>query len=112
VDAPSPAPEKLWFVNLGAYDDTFTELHAIGFYVAASAPEAKAQALARHANDRISEIHKDDLHAIDDCIALEAVSGMYITLAHTEEASTARPNNGYHIVPKDIIQEYLKRESD
>jgi hypothetical protein len=112
ADVSSPAPEKLWFVNLGAYDDTFTELHAIGFYVAASAPEAKAQALARHANDRISEIHKDDLHAIDDCIALEAVSGMYITLAHTEEASTARPNNGYHIVPKDIIQEYLKRESD
>jgi Domain of Unknown Function (DUF1543) len=44
-DAPSSAPEKLFFVNLGAYrDGAFTELHAMGFYVTASAPEAKQRA--------------------------------------------------------------------
>jgi len=43
-DAPSPAPEKLFFVNLGAYDDQFTELHANGFYVAATPEEAKKRA--------------------------------------------------------------------
>ncbi|HEY0267276.1 MAG TPA: DUF1543 domain-containing protein, partial [Rhizomicrobium sp.] len=68
ADAPSPAPEKLWFVNLGAYrDGAFTELHAMGFYVAATAPEARARALAEHFQSGVTEIHKDDLHDVDDC---------------------------------------------
>ena len=64
-DTPSPAGEKLFFVNLGAYDDSFTELHAIGFYVAAGAPQARERALADHFRDGVTETHKDDLHDID-----------------------------------------------
>jgi hypothetical protein len=97
----------MFFVNLGAYDHTFTELHAMGFYVAATPAEAKQQALARHSHDGISEVHKDDLHCVDDCIALEMVSGLRVALTKTGETSAARPNNGYHLIPKEIVAAYL-----
>ncbi|HEU0096084.1 MAG TPA: DUF1543 domain-containing protein [Rhizomicrobium sp.] len=109
TQTPSPSDAKLFFVNLGAYDHTFTELHAMGFYVASGAPEAKQQALSKHANDGVSEVHKDDLHAVDDCIALETVSGLRVTLTKTSVTSTAKPNNGYHIIPKDVVTAHIGR---
>lgn len=109
-DTPSAASEKLFFVNLGAYrDGEFTELHAMGFYVAPSALDAKKRALAELFTDRVLQKHKDDLHAIDDCIALDAVNDLHVTLTKTGETSAAMPNNGYHIVPKDVIAAYLAR---
>ena len=108
-DAPSPSPEKLFFVNLGAYDDNFTELHANGFYVAADALEAKKRALAEHFTSGYELPHKDDLHDIDDCIALENINGLRVTLTKTGETSANKPSNGYHIVPKDVIAAYLAR---
>ena len=53
--------------------------------------------------------HKDDLHDIDDCIALDAVNGLRVVLTKTGEVSANKPNNGYHIVPKDVIAAYLAR---
>ena len=55
--------------------------------------------------------HKDDLHDIDDCIALERVNGLRVVLSKTGETSAAKPNNGYHIVPKDVISLHLNRKS-
>jgi hypothetical protein len=104
---PDTGGQKLFFVNLGAYDDNFTELHASGFYVAATAQDAKQRALAEHFTGDVDLPHKDDLYDIDDCIALEAISGLRVTLTKTGEASQAKPNNGYHIVPKDVIAAYL-----
>jgi hypothetical protein len=105
----APSDAKLFFVNLGAYDHTFTELHAMGFYVTAGAPEAKQQALSKHSHAGVSQVHKDDLHCIDDCIALEMVNGLRVTLTRTDEISTARPNNGYHLIPKEMTAAYLAR---
>jgi hypothetical protein len=110
TDAPTPSGMKLFFVNLGAYDHTFTELHAMGFYVAPDAAEAKRQALSRHAHDDVTEIHKDDLHAVDDCIALESMNGLRVALTQTGEASAARPNNGYHLIPKDVVAAWLAKQ--
>jgi hypothetical protein len=107
TQTPSPSNMKLFFVNLGAYDHTFTELHAMGFYVAATAADAKQQALSRHTHDGVNEVHKDDLHCVDDCIALEAVGGLRVTLTQTGEPATARPNNGYHLIPKEIVAAHL-----
>jgi hypothetical protein len=110
TDTPSPESEKLFFVNLGAYrDGEFTELHAMGFYVAASAPEAKKRALAEHFKSGFAETHKDDLLDIDDCIALEAVNNLRVALTKTGEISATKPSNGYHIVPKHVIAAYLAR---
>jgi hypothetical protein len=108
-DTPSPQAEKLFFVNLGAYDQNFTELHANGFYVAPDAPTAKQRALEQYFTSGYELPHKDDLHDIDDCIALEAVNGLRVTLTKTGETSANKPSNGYHIVPKDVIEAYLKR---
>lgn len=106
--SPSSQPEKLFFVNLGAYDDSFTELHESGFFVAATAQEAKKRAQATLLRGART-VHKDDLHEVDDCIALDRVGGLRITLTRTGETSAAKPNNGYHVVPKDIVAAYLAR---
>lgn len=108
---PSPSSHRIFFVNLGAYrDGEFAELHACGFYVAASAPEAKQRALDEHFRGKVSEKHKDDLHAVDDLIALERVNGLHITLSHTGETSATNPNTGYHIIPKPVIAAYLAKD--
>ncbi|MEY4965827.1 MAG: hypothetical protein RL274_1410 [Pseudomonadota bacterium] len=109
-DTQSPATGKLFFVNLGAYrDGEFTELHAMGFYVAPSALDAKKRALTELFSDRVQQKHKDDLLAIDDCIAVDAINGLHVTLTKTSETSDAKPNNGYHIIPKEVIAAYLAR---
>lgn len=109
AQTPAPSDVKLFFVNLGAYGDDFTELHATGFYVAANATQAKTRALAGHFKSGERQRHKDDLHCIDDCIALETVGGLRVTLTQTGETSAARPNNGYHLIPKDLVAAYLAR---
>ncbi len=107
---PSPGPQKLFFVNLGAYDDNFTELHANGFYVAADGGEAKARAKAQLLQGG-KTLHKDDLHAIDDCLAVEDVAGLRVSLSRTGETSGARPTNGYHVIPKAVIAAYQARRT-
>ena len=109
-DTQSPATGKLFFVNLGAYrDGEFTELHAMGFYVAPSALGAKKRALTELFSDRIQQKHKCDLHTIDDCIPVDAINGLHVTLTKTGETSDAKPNNGYYIIPKEVVAAHLAR---
>ncbi|MFM7312307.1 MAG: DUF1543 domain-containing protein [Cyanobium sp.] len=62
--------ERLWLVNLGAYDPAqLAELHQVGLVVASSAQAAKAQALRRWL-PQAQQRHKDDLLAVDDCLAV------------------------------------------
>ena len=69
---PSAArPERLWFVNLGAYrPDSLAELHQFGLVVARSPQAAKAAAKRQWLHGALQQ-HKDDLCAVDDCLALE-----------------------------------------
>ncbi|MEB3234603.1 MAG: DUF1543 domain-containing protein [Cyanobacteriota bacterium] len=68
---PAPRPERLWFVNLGGYrPDSLAELHHFGLVVARSPQAAKAQAKRRWLQDALKQ-HKDDLCAVDDCLAIE-----------------------------------------
>jgi len=39
------------------------------------------------------------------------VNGLRVVLSKTGETSAAKPNNGYHIVPKDVISLHLNRKS-
>ena len=67
----APRPEKLWFVNLGAYrPDSLAELHQFGLVVARSPQAAKAAAKRQWLQGALQQ-HKDDLCAVDDCLALE-----------------------------------------
>jgi hypothetical protein len=66
-----PRPERLWFVNLGAYrPDCLAELHHFGLVVARSPQGAKAAAKRQWLAGGLQQ-HKDDLVAVDDCLALE-----------------------------------------
>lgn len=71
---PLPRPERLWFVNLGGYrPDSLAELHHFGLVVARSAQAAKAAAKRRWLQGAQQQ-HKDDLCAVDDCLAIEQLS--------------------------------------
>jgi hypothetical protein len=64
-------PERLWFVNLGAYrPDCLAELHHFGLVVARSPQAAKAAARRQWLKGALQQ-HKDDLAAVDDCLAIE-----------------------------------------
>ena len=66
-----PRPQRLWFVNLGAYrPDSLAELHHFGLVVASSAQAAKAAAKRQWLRGAL-QAHKDDLFAVDDCLAIE-----------------------------------------
>ncbi|MEN9861038.1 MAG: hypothetical protein RLZZ515_1520 [Cyanobacteriota bacterium] len=66
-----PRPERLWFVNLGAYrPDSLAELHHFGLVVARSSQAAKAAAKRQWLAGALQQ-HKDDLCAVDDCLAIE-----------------------------------------
>jgi hypothetical protein len=71
----APRPERLWFVNLGAYrPDSLAELHHFGLVVASSPQAAKATAKAAAKRQWLRGAlhqHKDDLCAVDDCLAIE-----------------------------------------
>ena len=70
-EPPAPRPERLWFVNLGAYQpDCLAELHHFGLVVARSAQAAQAAAKRQWLAGALLR-HKDDLVAVDDCLAIE-----------------------------------------
>ncbi|MDR3450077.1 MAG: DUF1543 domain-containing protein [Alphaproteobacteria bacterium] len=99
---------KLFFVNLGAYEEgAFTEIHASTFIIATEALEAKKRAKAELLPGWASPVHTDDLYDVDDCIEIAGVG-----LVHTGEASHTKPVNGYHIIPKAIVEDYISRHPD
>jgi hypothetical protein len=110
-DTPASSDRKLFFVNLGAYNGSdFTELHAASFHVAEGEPQAKAAAMARHFTQGVTEAHKDDLIDIDDCLAIDAVNGLYVSLTRTNAVSAHKPSNAYHAIPKPLVANWLAKK--
>src|SRR3569833_1383794 len=106
---PAAQAEKLYFIYLGAYrPGEFTELHAIAFLVAADPEDVK-----RRAKESLlvgaETVHKDDLLDIDDCLAITEVAGLHVHLAREGISPPLVPNNGYHIIPKAVMQEYAAK---
>ncbi|MCP9851151.1 DUF1543 domain-containing protein [Cyanobium sp. Morenito 9A2] len=82
--ALSPEPwegtERLWFVNMGAYDPSqLAELHQFTLVVAPSAQAAKARARRRLLPGAI-ERHTDDLHDMEEALQLGALKGWHVHL--------------------------------
>jgi hypothetical protein len=108
--AKSVGADKLFFVNLGAYcEGAFTETHASKFLVAATMPDAKARAKQELLQGWPSPVHTDDLYEIDDCIEINQVDALYVSLEKTGEHSALKPTNGYHLVPKGMVEDYMAR---
>ena len=81
TQTPADSVEKLWFVNVGGNNPSnLLELHQIGLVVAPSAAAAKARAKRRLLPDA-QQRHKDDLHAVDDCLPLDLLEGWHVQLS-------------------------------
>ena len=99
-DKPQNRPERLYFVNLGAYEeDKLAEQHAFTLTVAHSAEQAKQQVKQRLLTE-MSHQHKDDLHEVDDCFALDLLdSQFHIHLTPSGRSQSMRPDwFGYHVL--------------
>jgi hypothetical protein len=75
------------------------EQHDFALYVASSSDEAKERA-KKDLLAGLSHIHKDDLHDVDDCFAIDLLdSKLNIKLTPSGEAQTIKPDwFGYYIL--------------
>jgi hypothetical protein len=109
---PHGGPEKLFFINLGAYaDGQFMELHANLFVVDVSAKAAKAKAKALLRERLPGHLHTDDLHDVDDYLAIREVSGWHIAIEKTDVNAIFEPVNGYHVVPEAAILRFMAAQA-
>lgn len=109
-DEPSKdRDKKLFFINLGAYKQgDFMEHHANTFLVGKLATEIKKRAKEKLLNG-FDEVHKDDLYEVDDMIAIEEFEGLHVHLTPTEKAENLKPINGYHVLPKKVVKDFLEQ---
>jgi hypothetical protein len=102
--------KKLFFINLGAYKEgDFMEHHANTFLVGRLATEIKRRAKQKLLNG-YDEVHKDDLYEVDDMIAIEELDGYHVHLTPTDKKENLKPVNGYHVLPKSLVKEFLARK--
>ena len=103
------SPKRLYFVNLGAYlPGVFGELHANSLVVEESERLVKKRAMASLMNG-MENLHIDDIYDIDDCLEIYEVDNYYVHLTPTTETSKHLSNNGYYIIPKNIVDLYMQR---
>ncbi|AXV64471.1 DUF1543 domain-containing protein [Pseudoalteromonas lipolytica] len=100
IEGAHEQPEKLYFVNLGAYRaDSLAEQHDFALYVARSSEEAK-----QRAKDSLlaglTHLHKDDLHDVDDCFAIDLLdSNLTLKLTPSGHSQAMKPDwFGYHVL--------------
>jgi hypothetical protein len=87
---PSPASERLFFVNLGGYDPAqFTELHRDVFVVAADKDAAKKRAVAMV--KEWLKPHRDKLFEVEHIIGLSEVAEAAGLHVHLEPAPGIEP---------------------
>ena len=99
----------LYFINIGGYrHGEFAERHAWSFFGAPNKAAAKAQA-KRTLLQGHEEIHKDDLHEIDDCLQVGRAAGWHVHLIPDARATTPPAINGYFPLRKCTIDEWRAR---
>ncbi len=99
----------LYFVNIGGYRcGEFGEQHAWGFFGGAGTGEVKARAKRSLLPGR-AQVHKDDLHDVDDCLRVDAIDGWHIRVLPDAAATPSRVTNGYLPLPASTIQAWLEK---
>lgn len=100
-----PSSDKhLYFVNFGGYfPGKLAEFHDFTLVVAESPEQAKSRAREKMREGGLSgsiEFHKDDLLAVDDCLAVDLIDGYYVDLIHDGEDQHLQPDwMGYQPLP-------------
>lgn len=96
---PSPAREKLWFVNLGGYDGVeFAEQHRNLFVVATSLTAAKTRAMAA-VTEGWKDTHRDELYEADHVFALDTQLPGPLHIHLTPSATVRVPRFTCHYTP-------------
>src|SRR5690625_2233875 len=100
---------RLYFINIGGYrPGEFGEQHAWGFFGGSGAGEVQARAKQRLLEGR-TEIHKDTLHAVDDCLPVERIHGWHIHLEPDTAAGPPVVTNGYAPLPAATVKAWTAR---
>ena len=61
----------------------------------------------------LDQVHTDDLYDVDDCIEINKVSDFFINLKEDDNITeTLKYNNGYHPIPKKVIEKYKSLTGD
>lgn len=96
---PQNFDKKLYFVNLGGYDESkLNELHEFALFVAADKAEAKEKAKKSLLKTSLHQ-HKDNLMEVDDCLELSSIGGKYIHLNPSDEEYDLKPDwFGYRVI--------------
>ena len=89
---------KLYFINLGAYDpNKFEELHESRFMVGPNKVRIKKRA-KESMMIGLDQVHTDDLYDVDDCIEINKVSDLYIKLEKSNSKEELVFNNGLSLI--------------
>lgn len=91
--APSPGSPRLYFINLGGYEQqVFGEAHQYLLVVAQNKTDAKAKG-KRHLLNHWLKPHTDALMDVDDCLPIDAVDGRYIHLVEAPHQGVVQRND-------------------
>ncbi|MBO9551737.1 DUF1543 domain-containing protein [Pseudomonas sp.] len=78
--APRPGSLRLYFINLGGYEDnSFGEAHHYSLIVAKDKRDAMNRG-KRHIFKHWAQPHTDNLFDVDDCLPIDAIDGRYVHL--------------------------------
>lgn len=98
-DKPQNFNKKLYFVNLGGYDESkLNKLHEFALFVAADKAGAKEKAKKSLLKNSLYQ-HKDNLMEVDDCLELSSIDGEYIHLIPSDKEYELKPDwFGYRVI--------------
>lgn len=100
----------LYFINIGGYrPGEFGERHAWWVFGGTGKAEVKARAKQTLLQDG-SEIHKDNLHDIDDCLRLARIGDWHVHLDADPEAGPSSVTNGYFPLPAATVKSWVARQ--
>lgn len=104
VREPQPAHgDKLYFVNFGGYfPGRIPEFHDFTLCVANSPEQAKQKGYSHVLREGLAnseQPHKDDLLAVDDCLAVDLLDGWYVKLTADSQRQLLKPDwSGYEVI--------------
>ncbi|MDP4537639.1 DUF1543 domain-containing protein [Alkalimonas collagenimarina] len=103
VKEPTPQQQKLFFLNLGGYNNhTFGEDHRYLVVVASDRAEAKKRAKTKQLASWDLP-HTDNVFAIDQCLEIRTVGGFHVQLEATNQSDDLHFENVYIVLPADAL---------